>query len=272
VSALANPCKESPPAFVRPRMTTGRLGGAPFAVRFGKKEAKRDARNFEFKSLVLRAPPLPRAYDFDRRYAAVPTPMFGNDLHGDCVIAGRAHQTLRFEYLEQRAVLEIRNEDVLREWHRENHDTEDGLAVLDSLKEWRTEGWRVGSRTYTIKAFAELDRKDHDEIRRAIVMQVGVGIGLSLPDSALPMFEEGRRWDVVSGPDSYPDPFNGHYVYCPAYAEDGPKHPMTWAFFERYCDEAYAMIDARDAAARDLLGLEGELDHQRLDALLRREA
>jgi hypothetical protein len=27
--------------------------------------------------------------------------MFANDYHGDCVIAGRAHQTLRFEDKEQ---------------------------------------------------------------------------------------------------------------------------------------------------------------------------
>ena len=24
----------------------------------------------------------------------------------------------------------------------------------------------------------------------------------------------------------------------------GRKQPMTWAFFERYCDEAYTVIDA----------------------------
>src|ERR1041384_4825755 len=70
--------------------------------KLGKAPAKKDKRNLKFATLLrAAAPALPPAYDFDLTHPGIPTPMFGNDVHGDCVIAGRAHQTLRFEDIEQ---------------------------------------------------------------------------------------------------------------------------------------------------------------------------
>ena len=255
-----------------------RIRTSGFWGKFGKRPARRDARNFAFREMVARSPRLPAEYDFDEQRVAVPTPMLGNDTHGDCVIAGRAHQTLRFEYLEQKRVLAIGDGDVLREWRLENGGTEDGLVVLDSLKAWRARGWQVGKSSYRIEAFAEVDRTRTTEVKRAIVMQVGVGLGLTLPYVALTQFNAGRTWDVVKGPNGEPDPAGGHYVYCPGYTRRGPvcvtwgrRQPMTWAFLERYCDEAYAMVDARDAALRRAAGVRGALDlahlRERLSAL-----
>jgi hypothetical protein len=238
---------------------------------FGKRPARRDVRTIAFRDLVARAPRLPDQYDFDADHVAMPTPMFANDRWGDCVIAGRAHHTLRFEYLEQHRVLPISDRDVLREWRRENGGTDDGLVVLDSLKAWRRPGWRVGRDTYRIEAFAEVRPADHDEVRRAIVMQVGVGIGLTLPYDAISRFNAGRVWDVTPGPAGEPDPFSGHYVLCPGYTAEGPvcvtwgrRQPMTWAFLDRYCDEAYVIVDARDGILRRRAGVPGRLDHARL--------
>jgi len=77
--------------------------------KLGKAAAKKDQRNLLFAA-VLRAtaPTLPSDYDFDITHPGIPTPMFGNDTHGDCVIAGRAHQTLRFEDIEQGSVADDR--------------------------------------------------------------------------------------------------------------------------------------------------------------------
>jgi hypothetical protein len=254
-------------------MRTIRTSG--FWGKFGKKPARRDKRNFTFASLVARRPKLPVEYDFDEKYIAIPTPMFGNDYHGDCVIAGRAHQTLRFEYLEQRRVLGISTAQVLREWHRENGRTEDGLNVLDSLREWRSRGWKSDGGTYKIKAFAEVGRSNHTEVRQAIYMQVGIGLGLGLPYGALPQFNAGKIWDVQPGHAGKPDPDGGHYVYCPGYTKKGPvcvtwgrKQQMTWDFFDRYSDEAYTVVDAHDAAMKRAAGISGALDQNRLKALL----
>ncbi len=68
--------------------------------KLGKAAAKRDRRNLMFAA-ILRAPlKVPPEYDFDLTHTGIPTPMFANDTYGDCVIAGRAHQTLRFELIE----------------------------------------------------------------------------------------------------------------------------------------------------------------------------
>jgi len=222
--------------------------------KLGKAPAKRDDRNLRFAA-VLRAtaPTLPPSYDFDTSHPGIPTPMFGNDTVGDCVIAGRAHQTLRFEDIEQGSVIMIKDSDVLREYKRETGGPDTGLVVLDSLNEWRHRGWKVGQKTYTIQAFAEVNFRKHDEVRQAIFADVGVGLGVQLPIAAQHQIQTGQPWDVTSGPGAAPGSWGGHYVYVPGYTPDGPvcvtwgrKQQITWAWLDRYCDEAYAIFDAHD--------------------------
>src|SRR5437870_3185368 len=98
--------------------------------RLGKAPARRDPRNFKFAAL-LRAPvTLPPTYDFDLTHRGIPTPMFANDVYGDCVIAGRAHQTLRFELIEQGSKIAIADRDVVREYLKETGGPDTGLVVL----------------------------------------------------------------------------------------------------------------------------------------------
>lgn len=222
--------------------------------KLGKAAAKRDKRNFKFAA-VLKAPPVPPppSYDFDLTHQGIPTPMFGNDVYGDCVIAGRAHQTLRFEKIEQGSVLMISDKDVLREYMKETGGVDSGLIVLDSLKLWRKRGWRAAKHTYHIQAFAEIDYSNHDEVRRAIFADVGVGLGLQLPMSAQAELQTGQPWSSTSGPGSGRGTWGGHYVYVPGYTKDGPvcvtwgqKQQMTWAWLDKYCDEAYAVFDSKN--------------------------
>jgi len=92
-------------------------------------------------------------------------PPFANDTYGDCVIAGRAHQTLRFESLEQGKRLTITDREVLEEYFKETGGEDTGLVVLDSLKLWRRRGWKAAGARYRIKAFAEIDPGKKTEIR-----------------------------------------------------------------------------------------------------------
>ncbi len=125
----------------------------PGIIKFGKAPAKLDNRNLKL-SAVLRAPiPLPAEYDFDVTHNGIPTPMFGNDQYGDCVMAGRAHQTLRFETAEQGVLISITDKDVLREYLKETGGEDSGLVVLDSLKLWRKRGWSAAKQRFKIKGF-----------------------------------------------------------------------------------------------------------------------
>ncbi len=142
-------------------------------IKFGKAPAKRDPRNLKL-SAILRAIPLPSEYDFDVKHNGVPTPMFGNDEYGDCVMAGRAHQTLRFERAEQGVLISITDKDVLREYLKETGGEDSGLVVLDSLKLWRKRGWSAAKQRFKIKAFAQITQTNRQEVKRAVFIDVGL--------------------------------------------------------------------------------------------------
>src|SRR5215831_10438559 len=221
--------------------------------KLGKAAARPDARNLRFRAL-LTAQPLPPSYDFDTKHTGIPTPMFANDGKGDCVMAGRAHQTLRFEDIEQGSVMMITDKDVLTEYFKESGGVDSGLVVLDSLSEWRQKGWKVGKKTYKIQAYAEVNHNSRDEMKQAIFADVGVGLGLQLPKSAQQQIQTGQPWTVTSGPDAKVGSWGGHYVYVPGYTKQGPvcvtwgrKQQITWAWLAKYCDEAYAIFDAKDS-------------------------
>jgi len=228
--------------------------------KLGKAAAKRDARNLKFATLLKAAPALPPAYDFDTKHPGIPTPMFSNDTLGCCVISGRGHQTLRFEDIEQGSVLMITDTEIKKEYFKETGGPDSGLIVLDSLNLWRHKGWKVGKHNYRIQAFAELDRTNRNQIRQAIFANVGVGIGVNLPKSAQVEIQTGQPWATTSGPGSQPGSWGGHYVYVPGYTPKGPvcvtwgrKQQMTWGWFNKYCDEAYAIFDAKNSFKKAMI-------------------
>src|ERR1051325_9203429 len=230
--------------------TTGSKSHPLFKL--GKASPKADKRNFQFAVLLKAPPPTPAQFDFDLQHPGIPTPMFGNDVYGDCVIAARAHLTLRFEDIEQGSVLMITDKAVLREYFKESGGPDSGLVILDSLNEWRQQGWRPTTKpkTYKIHAYAQIDPSNHDEVKAGIFLLTAAYIGLALPNSAKAQIHTGQPWDVVSGPDAKPNSWGGHCVIIPGYNAKGPvcvtwgqKQQMTWAFFDKYCDEAYALVD-----------------------------
>lgn len=229
--------------------------------KLGKAPAKKDKRNLKFAAVLRAAPPtVPSSYDFDTSHPGIATPMFANDTLGCCVISGRAHQTLRFEDIEQGALITITDTEVRNEYFKETGGGDTGLVVLDSLKLWRTKGWKAARKTYKISSFAEVAFTNHLEMRQAIYSDVGIGIGVELPISAQAQIQTGQPWDVTTGPHSAKGSWGGHYVYIPGYTPTGPvcvtwgrKQQMTWAWLDKYCDEAYAIFDAHNTFKKAMI-------------------
>jgi len=229
----------------------------------GKRPAKRDARNFKLASILKKKLALPVSYDCDTNLGVKIKPQkFANDSWGDCVVASRAHQTLRFEYFEQKEVLPITDDEVLAEYWLEQGDittkNDEGLVVLDSLNSWRKQGWKVHGEVYDIYAFAEIDRTNHEEVKTGIRHLNGACVGLLLPTSAQCQFTWYLRWNVSKWCDSEPGSLGGHCVYLVGYDSKGPicltwgrKQKMSWAFFDKFCDEAYCIVDNRDNFVED---------------------
>ena len=243
-------------------------GGVQFKL--GKAPAKRDARNLQLKAILRRKVALPVAHDCDSKHEGIPTPVYGNNVWGCCVIAGRAHQTLRFELAEQKRVLRVTEKEVVDEYLTQSGGEDSGLITLDSLRLWRKQGWKASRKRYFIRAFSEIDRTNVTEVKTAIVMNLGVGIGLRLPLSAQRELDDRKPWGTTTGRGSRANSWGGHYVYVCGYTKLGPtcvtwgaKQQMSWAFFAAYCDEAYAMIDALNTEAK-----RANIDEKKLNAFL----
>lgn len=231
-------------------------------MKLGKAPVKKDLRNLLLADIFAAVlPPIPVAYDFDERPGAskIPERTFSNLKYGDCVIAARAHQTLRLEYAEHNKVIGCSEQAVVKEYFKETGGEDSGLYMLDSLKLWRSVGWytTVGPLKYftgphKIHAFAQV-AGTQAYIKAAIYLLTGVQLGLDMPWSAYDQTTQGKTWEVTSGPDSMPGSWGGHAVTAIAYNQIGvqcitwgKKQWMTWDFLFKYCDEAYAVVDEQD--------------------------
>jgi hypothetical protein len=243
----------------------------------GKRPVKLDWRNIRFKNILKTPLPTPpNEYDVSNFSIPIPHKMFGNDQWGDCVIAGRANQTLAYEAFEQDEIIDISDSEVLEEYWAEQGATkifgvticrpDGGLYMLDSMNAWRR-GWQAGGRTYNIYAHASLTRSNRTEIKLGIYLLNGLQAGILLPNSAIQQFDSGQVWDVV-GDNSVA---GGHCVFIRGYNETGPicetwakTQQMTWAFWDKYTDECYGAVDNRDDWVED-----SPVDVEKLDGYLK---
>jgi hypothetical protein len=221
--------------------------------KLGKLPKKVDPRTLKFSKFLVKTnlPTLPDTYDEDQIFSnMVDNNMYLNDTLGDCVMAGRAHMTLRFEDFEQDIVISITDNDVRTEYFKETGGTDSGLNMLDSLNKWRQQGWKAAGQTYFIHAYAEVNIVNHDELKYCVYLLRGCYTGFNVPQSAINQFNTGQIWDVIANDGGI---VGGHCVYIVGFNVTGPvcitwgqKQQMTWAFWDKYFDEAYAVIDATD--------------------------
>ena len=175
-------------------------------------------------------------------------------------------------------MIAIRDKDVIDQYFSESGGRDQGLVMLDSLKEWRKDGWRIGARkiaciryggtSYDIWAFAEVNSKDHDEVKQSIYFLSGCYAGILVPQSALDQFESGKAWENIGDNNIR----GGHCIYVQMYDESkgllgcvtwGKIQMMSWNFWDRYCDEAYAIVDNKDHFIED-----SPVDVEKLDSIL----
>jgi hypothetical protein len=229
-------------------------------------------------------PELPTSYDLDEVLGVNDNFMFNNSVYGDCVIAARAHQTLRFEAFEQGLQVPIADKEVIDEYFKESGGRDTGLVMLTSLKAWRNNGWKVGNKNYTIYAFASVDWHDHDQVKHCIHLLGGVNFGMMVFSADIDQFKNGEGWHLIGQNGTFE---GGHGVYACKYRDTerikianllaeqaklnggktwlprpdivgydengvwcmtwGVKQFMTWDFWDQRVDEAYGIVDNRDS-------------------------
>lgn len=237
----------------------------------GKAPARHDERTLKLGAMLKDLPEPPKVFDLDSALK-LPTPMLGNDKFGCCVIAARGHQTLRSERAEQGVTIKLRAQDVVNQYFKESKGQDSGLIMLDSLKSWRKEGWPVAGRRYLSHAFGSVNYQSDKRVRQALFYLRGLQLGFALPETASEQFDAGKPWTVGSSTAGRKGSWGGHAIYIPPICTPtgligitwGKPQPMTWDFFCTYADEAYAVVDAKDA----WLGAKSPLDLTQLNAQL----
>jgi len=228
-------------------------------VSLGKSSYVHDERTLLMTKFMLPHFRIPAVWDFDKHRAKFPLPFWGNDTYGDCVIAGEANHVFRLERLEQRRTVPLTDQDAIKRYMMltgckapgDAHDV--GLEVIGAMRNWRSQGFQSAykNRSYLIAAYGELDPQDGAQLRSANYLLHGIHFGFWLPAAAKQMTRN-KVWDYQgqTGAEWQPGSWGGHLVYSKAFDPDGfeiltwgMKVKVTNAFIEKYCDEAWAVVD-----------------------------
>jgi hypothetical protein len=213
----------------------------------GKHAARHDPRTLSLAKYVKRgaelAPPASANWSSKTNQK---WPMYLNDQLGCCTCAGAAHHIEVWTAAGKGKEVEITDADVLKAYEAvggynpADPSTDNGANMLDVLKFWRKNG--IGK--HRIGAFVSVTL--HDVlVQDAIAMFGGVYVGVDLPLSA----QNQAVWDVVPGPKGKTGSWGGHAIAVVDYDARGltcvtwgDLKRMTWPFFSRYADEAYAIV------------------------------
>jgi hypothetical protein len=218
----------------------------------GKQAKRTDLRTLQVSAYVNLSTiqETPAAFDWsmvDGRDLAYP--MLANDIYGDCVCASALH--MQGTWTGQTGNERILTDDMALDaygrftgWRRDDPATDRGAVMIDVATRWRRDP--IGD--VTIKAFAEVDRRNVDLVRAAANLFGGLWTGWALPRA---WQDESAWW--TAGPDTSGKwergSWGGHAVAVVAISPQGlvvrtwgGRRFVTWQAFSIYCDEAYALV------------------------------
>jgi hypothetical protein len=213
--------------------------------RLGKLAPKFDPRTLRLARYVQKRklPKIPQTHTLSKRTrAAFPhLGMMRNDTLGDCTCAALGHSFQAWSVYGGKPWRPT-DEEIVAAYDRVNHGVDEGAFMLDVLNMARREGIG-GNRIY---AFVAIDPQDHDQVRTAHFLFGGVYFGAALPVTA----QDQQVWDVSSAAGSEPGSWGGH---CMNVLDTGKKElqvatwgelqRLTWAWWDRYVDEAYVILE-----------------------------
>ncbi len=215
-------------------------------AKLGKKAAVYDPRTLKLANYLLPAIPAPPpivdwSNNIDRWGA------MANDRIGDCAIAAPGHMVMSWTS-NNGATKVIPDSEIIAAYsavsgyNPRNGANDNGANMLEVLKYWQKTG--IGGTK--IIAFASVNQNNAEAVKQAVHLFGSLYIGVELPASA-----QGKdHWDVT-GPltgNNRPGSWGGHAIPIMSYAEKyyvvtwGNFIPMTQAFFDAYCSEAYVAL------------------------------
>lgn len=228
-------------------------------LRLGKQAAVPDAVSFKFTDFAtVSGMPAPPSH-FGHERLVKQWGMMGNDVAGDCVFAGAAHEIMLWN-AEAGKTVNISDNTALYNYalttgydpHAKpdaqgENPTDQGTVVAEWLSRRRKVGFiDDDDKAHKIGAYIALEPGNADQLRYAAYYFDGVGIGVNFPQQWMDIFNRGgRTWPALKSPDYV----GGHYVSAVAFRDKRPvivswgqKIELTLGAYAQTCDEAYAYI------------------------------
>jgi hypothetical protein len=225
----------------------------------GKQPASHDPHDLLFTQYAspIRAAAYP-THDIDNIpiFDSVGWGMLGNDGAGDCVLAGGDHEHMLALALGGRnpaqaaalfsSVTALTDYSHLTGYVPGEADTDRGTDVRTALNYRRHTGLLdAKGHRHRIDGYVALEPGNHEHVKEAQHVFDVVGIGFEFPLPAMDQFNARKPWTVVPGATID----GGHYVPVIGYTSRylyvvtwGRVQAMTWGFFNKYCDEAFAIL------------------------------
>jgi hypothetical protein len=244
--------------------------------KLGKLPFEPNPKDFKLKEVSIALPPTPKV-PFGYGTIFNDWGMLGNDDYGDCVFAGRDHETMLFNKLAKHQVAFTR-ENALSDYSAvtgfdpNDPNTDQGTYPRDAFDYSRTTGLvDVNGQRHKIDAFVQIPPGDFNLMLACVYTFGAVGIGFEFPNSAMAQFNNNQVWDVVSGARIE----GGHYVPIVGTTDPankatcitwGKRQQMTKAFYQKYNDESWvpltkeALLPATNVRHIDWNTLQSQLD------------
>lgn len=207
-------------------------------MKLGKHPKKFDRRTLQFtRYLPYKLPTPPPAVDRASRLRNIG--MMANDKYGNCTMAAAGHMVQSWTTYAERGTQTISDSEIIKAYLTISPNDQ-GAYMLDALNHWR----KTGVGTDKIEAFVEVAAGDVTQAKLAIQYFGAVYLGMALPDSRIY-----GPWTTPAGP---ANPYNGHAVCLIAYDDKremfkvatwGEIWDMSYAWYQTYVDEAYAVLN-----------------------------
>ena len=212
-------------------------------MRLGRTPKRDDPRNFMLATYLPVLPKAPASLDLTTGIAK--WPMYANDQLGDCTCAAAAHMIEVWSEQVDKKAKTFTDNQVIALYNLVNGGQDNGANMLDVLHVWR----HAGLARHRVIAFAEVNVANKNLVKVGSWMFSGLYIGVNMPKSSQAQTGPGKVWDAASGPDGKPRSWGGHAVDVVGYDAKGLTvvtwgilQKMTWAFWNKYVEEAYACL------------------------------
>jgi len=170
----------------------------------------------------------------------------GNTTAGDCTIAGVLRLMQSWSSRTAATPLQFTDAQALDVYSAlEGYDPatgqpDNGMVETDVLDYWV----KTGVYGNKLAGYSAIDPQEIEHVKQAIWIYGGVYLGLSLPEVAEQQTNAGQPWDlswyqsrVLGGHCVVGLEYDETYIYVGTW---GQRQPVTWRFFQRYFDAAYA--------------------------------